>query len=409
MATLPLPTFVPTATEPKLGRWLEVVSHLDPSYGGLSAVVPELVAHFDPDAAVHLAAFCKPGESFTPAGIASSDLSFWPAARKPWLTDSGLRYNFTRKLASYAGIHIHGLWDASTATAARTARDMSIPYVLSAHGMLEPWALASGRYKKLVYAALVERHNIRKAACLHALTAAEAEQYLQFGARSPIAVIPNAVEIPGGRPETRSLFFNTFPTLRNRRIVLYLARLHPKKGLDLLLESWHALASRYPDTTLVLAGPDTEGTRARLEQYVAQHDLGTSVLFTGMLRDRLKWGALVSATCFVLPSHSEGLSVGVLEAMGTGLPVIVTRACNMPQVAGHNAGWQIEPVRDQLTTALADCLDNTAQENSLIGSRGADLIHKHYSWATVSARMAAVYRWVETGGPLPTSVEWVLP
>ena len=392
------------------GRWLEVVSHLDPRYGGLSAVVPELASCLLASGSdIDVAAFCVPGERFVPASLDAGQVSFWPASRKQWLTQPALRSAFTRSLSAYQGIHIHGLWEQSTAVAASSARDKQIPYLLSAHGMLEPWALQAKRLKKLVYAALFERRNVAAATALHALTHAEADQYVAFGARSPIAVIPNAVDIPTDRPDTRSYFLNTFPILRGKRIVLFLARLHPKKGLDLLLNSWAAIASSWPDAHLVIAGPDTEGTQARLEQFVAGHNLGSTVLFTGMLHDRLKWGALASAEAFVLPSHSEGLSVGVLEAMGSGLPVIVTQACNMPEVEQLRAGWQINPVQDQLTTALSELLNNSTQQNSLIGSRGADLIHTRYDWASVSARMATVYRWIETGGPLPTSVDWVLP
>ena len=209
-----------------------------------------------------------PDEHFRPLGYEGDRLSFWPVGRKPWLTDPDLRARFAAQLDGAAGVHIHGLWEQSTLIAARTARAKGIPYLVSAHGMLEPWALANKRVKKLVYAALFERSNIERAACLHALTQAEARHFIRFGAQSPIAVIPNGVDIPTEQDPT--LFFRRYPEAVGSRILLFLARLHPKKGLDLLVESWSQLAREWPDAHLVIAGPDSEDTQARLERILEQ-------------------------------------------------------------------------------------------------------------------------------------------
>ncbi len=383
-------------------RWLEVVSHLDPKYGGLSAAVPALARKLaeDPALDVSIAAFCAEQERCGSEGFAPDQVTNWPVSRKPWIRNPTLRDAFAEQLRQVDGLHIHGLWEQSTAVAAQTARKLRIPYVLSAHGMLEPWALANKRLKKLVYSRFVERTNVARAACLHALTQAEAEQYIRFGARCPIAVIPNAVQIPEIRDA--SLFRQRFPELEGKRLVLFLGRLHPKKGLDLLVSAWSELARTWPDARLVLAGPDCEGTQAQLEKVIKRHTLTSSLVFTGMLSAEMKWAALAAAECFVLPSYSEGLSVSILEAMGAGLPVIVTRQCNMPEVDELQTGWQIEPDVKQLTTALNHCLSNSPEANRHIGARGAELIQDSYSWATVTKKMSDLYQWV-LGGPLPTS------
>jgi glycosyltransferase involved in cell wall biosynthesis len=107
-----------------------------------------------------------------------------------------------------------------------------------------------------------------------------------------------------------------------------------------------------------------------------------------------------------LPSFSEGLSVSVLEAMGMGLPVIVTKACNMPEVEQHRTGWQIETTLDELVSALESLLSNCVCRNREIGARGAALVQANYTWNCVAAKMASVYQWL-TGGPAPASVELV--
>ena len=125
-----------------------------------------------------------------------------------------------------------------------------------------------------------------------------------------------------------------------------------------------------------------------------------------MLRQELKWSALAAAEGFVLPSYSEGLSVSVLEAMGLGLPVIVTEQCNLPEVRELETGWQIQSEAAPLTSAIQDLLSNSAAANARIGSRGRDLVLSRYSWPTVAERMAELYRWVE-GGPWPQNVDIV--
>jgi len=393
---------------PERSRWLQVVSHLDPKYGGLSAAVPALgesIARRG-DFEVSLAAFCMPGEQFQPEGFHESQLSYWPASRKPWLRAGTLRRDFMNEMFNASGVHIHGLWEQSTAAAASTARKLGVPYIISAHGMLEPWALANKRLKKMLYAMLIESKNVSHATCLHALTQAEAMHFVRFGAKSPIAIIPNGVNIPAVKDAT--LFLRRHPELEGKRLVLFMARLHPKKGLNLLMEAWSSIANEHPDAHLVVAGPDSEGLRQKLEQYCAEAGLIDRVSFPGMLQGAMKWSALAAAELFVLPSFSEGLSVGVLEAMGMGLPVIVTEPCNMPEVEECRTGWQIKPTAVALKRALREALGNSTSRNAVIGRLGARLVANRFSWNTVARQMSEVYSWM-LGGPQPRNVKLLLP
>ena len=349
-----------------------------------------------------LAAFCTPGELYSPASFAELTLTEWPTARAAWLRDPSLVSRFDQLLQHVDGVHVHGLWEQSTFMAARSARKQRVPYIISAHGMLEPWALRNKRFKKLVYSALIERANLDGASCLHALTRAEAADYRSFGCRSPIAVIPNGVRIPERvSPEK---FLTQHPALKGKRVVLFLGRIHFKKGLDLLIRAWKKIIVRWPEAHLVLAGPDFEGTRATITAIIEEEGIGDHVLFTGMLRDDLKWSALAAAECFVLPSYSEGLSVSVLEAMGLGLPVIVSDHCNLPEVAELKAGWVIPADAVALERALEALLENSPRINAQIGDHGRDFIRHRYDWAIVAKQMNEVYSWVQ-GGSLPASVD----
>ena len=383
-------------------RWLEVVSHLHPKYGGLSTAVPALGAAVAAASghAVTVAAFCAPGERVVPAEAGEIGVQHLPLGRRQFSQDLTAEVRFRSLVADSAAIHIHGLWQHSTAHAARLAREARRPYVVSAHGMLDRWALEQKRWKKAVYAALIERPLLRRAACLHALTEAEADDYRRFGLRGPVAVIPNGVTVQAGVDP--DLFLNRFPNLRAQRFFLFLGRLHVKKGVHLLCEAWSDLEAQWPDAHLVIAGPDFENTRAALEQRCAS--LGCSrVTFTGMLQGDLKWSALRAAHAFLLPSYSEGLSVSVLEAMGIGLPVIVTRQCNLPEVRIRDCGWEIEPDRSALQSAIEECLRLPAQRLASIGGNGRELVESRYSWTRVGHQMAAVYGWI-AGGSKPAGV-----
>lgn len=388
------------------GDWLHVVSHLDPRYGGLSAAVPQLAsavaAHSGRKA--RLAGFCSPDEDDPKLATESLTLSRWPVSRMAWLQDRVLRDRFQEQLGSVDGVHVHGLWEQSTLVSARASRHAGKPYVLSAHGMLDRWALNNKRLKKAVYAAWSERGNVRRAACLHALTDAEAKDYRRFGATQPVAVIPNGVTVPA--TADRELFLARFPSLRGKRIVLFLSRLHFKKGLDILAQAWGEVSKRHLDSHLVLAGPDFEGTRATLEKSLAAHGICESVTFTGMLEGQAKWSALRAAECFVLPSYSEGLSVAALEALGSGLPVIISEQCNLPEVARFEAGWTIQPNAKELCRALMDMLSNSDKTNSRIGANGRRLVEQNYSWPLIGRKMSEVYAWV-LGGRLPDSIELI--
>ncbi len=380
-------------------QWLSVVSHLDPKYGGLSAAVPELAASLaaSNQIGVSVAAFCLADEQYRTAAHPELAISYWPTSRKSWLLNRALRREFRHRVAEVDGLHIHGLWEQSSLMAARAARALGKPYIVSAHGMLEPWALARSRAKKQIYAAAFERSTLAGAGCLHALTRAEARNYREFGCTGPIAVIPNGVDIPAQL--SAESFLATYPSVRGKRALLFLGRLHQKKGVELLVRAWARVHAKAADACLVLAGPSEDTTRARAEQLVGDLGLTAQVLFTGMLSTAMKWSALAACECFVLPSYSEGLSIATLEAMGAGVPVILTENCNLPEIVEQRAGWQVRAEEEDLAAALEAWLDHSPSANKTRGQRGAALVRERYSWSGVAKQMAAVYAWVAAGSP----------
>ncbi len=377
-------------------RVLQVVSHLDSRRGGISAAVPRLAAELSRRHGIpaELCLFGAPGEldgTLSEEGVRSP---VWPTSRLQWLREPSLRKSFSTLIGAEDVVHIHGLWETSVTAASWTAKAARVPYIISAHGMLEAWALANKALKKRIYSALLERTNLQDATCLHALTGAEAEDYRRYGCKQPIAVIPNGIDSPGSaNPES---FLRRFPAVFGKSVVLFLGRIHFKKGFDVLIPAWAAIAQRFPNAVLVLAGPNSENSEAAVRRSIEQFGIADRTIFTGMLDAELKWSALAAATCFVLPSHSEGLSVAVLEALSMGVPVIVSEQCHFPEVARSQAGWVIKTEVQALKQALIEVLESSEAQNAMIGQRGK-VLSEAYRWETVSARLAELYRCMADG------------
>jgi len=268
--------------------------------------------------------------------------------------------------------------------------------------MLDRWAVRNKRWKKALYAFLVERRHLRRAVCLHALTYSEAQDYRRFGLTASVAIVPNGITCP--RNVSAEPFLNQLPVLRNKQLVLFLGRLHYKKGVDLLCRAWREIMARFPDSHLVLAGPDFENTAATIRSLISELKLDGRVTITGMLESDLKWSALAAAELFVLPSHSEGFSVAILEALGMGLPVVITPGCNFPEVATHACGLIANATTADIQAALADILALSDRDRQDMGDRGRALVEREYAWPLIGSRIMEVYDWI-CGGQKPTHVD----
>jgi glycosyltransferase involved in cell wall biosynthesis len=382
---------------------LHVTEHLDPRFGGVASVLASLSAAIAQTGSwqVILAGFCERDERVVPDLFQGVQLERFPRGRLPWLLGGPVTSRMSNLIQSADIVHIHGLWREPSSVVARLVASAGKPYVISAHGMLEHWALNHKRLRKRFYGAFVEKPTLKRARCLHALTAAELLDYRRYGLSAPVAVIPNGVTVPSETdPE---IFLRQYPQLRGRRLLLYLGRIHPKKGVDLLCRAWAQVAPSLPDAHLVLAGPDSDGTLEVIRGLVVKFGIQSQVTITGMLSGTSKWSALAAADVFVLPSHSEGFSAAVLEALGVGLPVIITRQCNFPEVAASGCGWVIEPDVAELSGAIGLCLRTPAAELALFGRRGQELARSKFNWQTIAQAMLTVYQWV-LGGPKPATV-----
>lgn len=299
-------------------------------------------------------------------------------------------------------LHNHGLWMFPNLYARRVALAAKIPLVISPRGMVEQWSLGRSRWKKWFVWHAFEKTNLARAALFHATSHDEVASIRALGFRQPIAMIPNGIEIPeAGAAGDRTLLEQQFPELRNRRWLLFLSRLHPKKGVLELLRVWQRLQAQFPDWQLVLAGPDLDGYSATVRAAVNDLQLSARVTLTGMLAGELKDAAWAGAELFVLPTYSENFGIAVAEALAHGCPALTTRGAPWRGLVEQRCGWWIEMTEAELTAALAAALQLPAEERRALGGRGRDWVRRDFSWAGIAERMASAYAHLLGQGPRP--------
>ena len=299
-------------------------------------------------------------------------------------------------------LHNHGLWMFPNLYARQAAEAVAVPLVISQRGMVESWSLGRSRWRKWLVWHAFEKANLARAALFHATSHEEAASIRALGFRQPIAVIPNGIEIPetGGAGE-RALLERQFPELVGRRWLLFLSRLHPKKGVLELLRVWQRLQAQFPDWHLVLAGPDLDGYSATVRTVVNELQLSARVTLTGMLAGELKDSAWAGAELFVLPTYSENFGISVAEALANGCPALTTRGAPWSGLTEQRCGWWIEMTEPELAAALAAALQLPASERRAMGARGRDWMRRDFSWAGIAQRMEAAYTHLLGRGPRP--------
>jgi glycosyltransferase involved in cell wall biosynthesis len=296
-----------------------------------------------------------------------------------------------KNVSNYDLVHSNAIFSYPVLPAYWACQLSKVPYIMTPHGMLEPWALTYKSWKKNFYFTLFEKPALQNASAVHMLASTEAESIKILNLKTPIVVVPNGVHRSDFEKSPESeIFYQGFPHTRNKTLIIFLGRIDPKKGLDLLATTFAKVHHQFPETHLIVAGPDNTGFLPKVQNYFVKAGCSKAVTFTGMLTGSIKYSALAVASIYVAPSYSEGFSISVLEGMASGLPCIITTGCNFPEAAAAKAAHIVDIDADKIANALIECLKNPQQAQAM-GARARQLIFDQYTWERIATKMIEVY------------------
>lgn len=293
-------------------------------------------------------------------------------------------------------IHAHGVWLPGTRIAARVARQYDIPLVVSPHGHLQPWAMAHKSWKKSLAWGAYGKRSLNLASVVQAASSDEAFEIRTLGVKSPVAVIPNVVDLP----HSGVLVGRGGGDLR---VALFLSRIHPSKGLLNLVHAWSTV--RPLGWQLIVAGSDEINHLSQVKEAVRESGLSESIRFVGAVPYESRWEWYSRADLFILPTYSENFGLTVAEALGAGVPVITTKAAPWRALEEWDCGWWIDTGTESLAAALQVATKLEGDVRRDMGLRGRRFVMEHYSPTPVAENLQAVYGWVRRESERPAGVE----
>jgi glycosyltransferase involved in cell wall biosynthesis len=310
-----------------------------------------------------------------------------------WLIDEA-------KAGDLSLLHNHGMWQMNAIYPGKIAKKYNIPLIVSPRGTMSSWAMNSGSYFKKIFWYLLQKPSIKSAVCFHATAFHEYNDIRRLGFQQPIAIIPNGVDIP----------FTFEKKIKENNTLLFLGRINPVKGIDLLLRAWKTLQVRFPNWKLLIVGDDagyysSSGYLAKMKSLATDLAL-RRVEFYGPLYGEAKWKTYFEAELFVLPTYSENFGMSVAEALASGTPSIVSKGAPWSDLEIHGAGSWVEIGLDPLINALEINMSHSPELLREMGARGREWMIRDYSWAKIGNQMSAVYEWVtDTSKTIPTCLK----
>lgn len=352
---------------------LHIIASLDESAGGPSRSVP-LTCRYLARAGVQIELIAAPSANLV-------ELQLEEGLQVRFLSIKEL-HTFGQNLrqGDYDLVHLQHIWHPYIHVMAQAARRAGIPYLITPRGMLEPWIMNRNRWKKQLALFLYQRRDIRKASVLHATCQLEQDNIRALGYQNPIEIIPNGMEL------------STIPSPKEdygSKKLVFLSRIHPKKGIEILLDAWKQLNQQ--EWTLEIAGNGDESYLQALQNKIKNNSI-TGVSLVGPQYGEAKWDFLKSADLFVLPTYSENFGIAIAEALAVGLPVVTTTGSPWEELHIHHCGWWIDLSVEQLARTLHKAIETPAKELHQMGERGKLLIQNNYDITKVVWQLNETYR-----------------
>ncbi|MHB1155891.1 MAG: glycosyltransferase [Phycisphaerales bacterium] len=295
-------------------------------------------------------------------------------------------------------VHIHGVWEPMVWWTALEARRRGVPYIIVLHGVFAPHAMHIKAWKKKLTLPILYRPMINRCSMIHTTALAEAKHLRCYGLQAPVAVIPNGLNVEeltaADATSSRAVIDQRWPELAGHRLVLFLARVHPIKGLEHLVRAWTQIGPSHPDWRLVIAGPGEDAFIASLKQTLRQGGVSEQCLFTGMVEGQIKTSLYAGADLFVLPSFTENFGMSVAESLAASVPVITTHGTPWPELREHHCGWWIEVGEAPLADTLNQAMGMSREQLEQMGRNGLQLILDQYTSQAMAKNTHAMYRYI---------------
>jgi len=289
-------------------------------------------------------------------------------------------------------VHVHQLYRFPQAVAAAYCRRHRMPYCVQPHGALEPmlYHKRERRTAKRLYERLVEDRNLRHAAGLIYTAEGERDAVEFLHLKAPAFIVPNGLHLSEFSSDKVGKGFRARFGLEGRELIVWLGRLHPVKGLDLLCRAFAAVAAERPNAVLALVGPDTVNYKQGLQGLIGELGLSEKVIFTGMLQGPEKLAALNEADLFVLPSHTENFGLAAAEALAMGCPVVVSHGVKIaPEIVAAKAGLAVAQDAGELSRAVIELLSDSTLRRTM--GTAAKALARRFDWSAVVGRLEDAY------------------
>jgi glycosyltransferase involved in cell wall biosynthesis len=310
----------------------------------------------------------------------------------------GLTAWLWQNMANYDLVHVHALFSYPSTVAMAIARLQKIPYVVSPHGLLCEWSLQQSVRKKQIYRQLIEQKNLNGSQAIHFTAEQEQQEAAGLNISAPSFIIPLGLTLPAAIPNPRQRLRQQLQIPEQEFVVLFMSRLHPKKGLDYLIQALGQLT--HERFTFILAGSGAPEYLDQVKSLLTLHQLSDRTHLAGFVEGETKNLFLQGSDLFALPSYSENFGVVVLEAMAAKLPVLLTPGVALaPMVQQHQVGWVVEQDVKAITTAIADAL-HCPNQGKEMGERAEQLIAEQFSWSAIATQMEHTYQTILQKKPL---------
>lgn len=366
---------------------------IDKSYGGPARSIPALACGLS-QVGIDTTLMVKSTSDMNTHVIENSTVKFKPLA-------SSVSNDELKELivgGGYDVIHCQEIWYPLYHRVAVICRKYNIPYIITPRGTLEPWSLSQKRIKKMIAWALYQKRDLQKASCILATASMEAQHIRDLKINTPIAIIPNGIDVS----DYPCRKYSSLKFIKKQ--LLFLSRIHPKKGIEFLIKSWEILSAKYPDWKVIIAGNGDDAYIEKLNNQIVKCGLENNMSIIPPQYGADKYKLYYESSLFVLPSYSENFGMVIAEAMSCGVPVITTNGTPWQDLNVRKIGWCIDLSESNLTSALSQALELGQEKLFDMGQKASEYVLETYQHKQVAIKNMMLYNWIISGKDKPNYI-----